>query len=148
MSVHSISMMLYVLTMQTQSTPSKKPSCPFLVSLTIKSSKPSLPLSSIPSKQKRMFTGSGNPRVLCASRTFNHPRTGPLSSEDPRPINRPVDSSMTSLNGSVFHPSDNSAYPRISLLQRFIVAIFTHRLYIKVTINEHSFLLGIIADSP
>ena len=98
------------LTIQTQSTPQKKLASPFAVSDWIRPSRPTLPLSSMPSKQNRTFTGSSSPSVLCASSTFSHPRIGPLSSVDPRPISLPVSSSTTSLNGSESQPSLFSAY--------------------------------------
>jgi hypothetical protein len=74
------------LTMQTASTPWNQPSFPLACSAAMNSSRPRLPLSSMPSKTNRIFTGSSSPKFLWASRTFNHPRMGPLSSEDPRPM--------------------------------------------------------------
>lgn len=91
--------------MHTQSTPSNQDSLPFVTSVLMRSSRPSLPFSSMPSKQKRMLTGSSMPSVLCASSTLSHPKMGPLSSVDPRPMSRPVCSSTTSLKGSVSQPS-------------------------------------------
>jgi len=74
------------LTMQTASTPWNQPSFSLPRSAAINSSRPTLPLSSIPSKTKRRFTGSSIPKSLWASRTLSHPRMGPLSSDDPRPM--------------------------------------------------------------
>lgn len=95
-----------------------------------------------------MFTGSCNPKCLCASRTLIHPRTGPLSSEEPLPIKRPVDSSMKSLKGSVFQPSDNSACDH-KLVRLLVTGAFMDacRLNIKVAIDENSLLLWIASDS-
>src|SRR6266851_6865313 len=50
-------------TMQTASTPSNQDSLPFLTSAMMNSSRPSEPVSSIPSKQRRRFTGRGLLRV-------------------------------------------------------------------------------------
>jgi hypothetical protein len=74
-----------VRTIQTASTPSNQESLPFLTSARMNSSRPSEPDSSMPSKQKRMFTGRGLLRVWSASSTFIQPKMGPLSSDDPRP---------------------------------------------------------------
>ena len=92
------------LTMQTASTPSNQPSFPLACSAAMNSSRPTLPLSSMPSKTKRIFTGSSIPKFLWASSTFSHPKIGPLSSEEPRPMSWPL-SAMVKVNGSVFHPS-------------------------------------------
>ena len=92
-------------TMQTQSTMSNQPWSPLAASLAMKSSRPSLELSSMASKQKRMLTGSSRPWLKWASRTFSHPSTGPLSSVEPRPYILPVSLSRVKVNGSYVHPS-------------------------------------------
>lgn len=46
------------------------------------SSSPSLPLSSIPSKQKRRLTGRGVSVLRCASTTLSQPRIGPARGGD------------------------------------------------------------------
>ena len=92
------------LTIQTASTPWNQPSFPLACSVAMNSSRPTLPLSSIPSKTNRRFTGSSIPKSLCASRTLIHPKIGPLSSDDPRPMSWPL-SAMVKVNGSVVHPS-------------------------------------------
>ena len=97
------------LTMQTASTPWNQPSFPLACSAAINPSRPTLPLSSIPSKTKRRLTGSSIPKSLWASRTLSHPKTGPLSSDDPRPMSWPL-SLMVKVNGLVSHPSLSRAW--------------------------------------
>ena len=97
------------LTIQTASTPWNQPSFPLACSAAINSSRPTLPLSSIPSKTKRRFTGSSIPKSLWASRTLIHPRMGPLSSDDPRPMSWPL-SAIVKVNGWVSHPSLSRAW--------------------------------------
>ncbi len=72
-------------TIHTASTPSNQESLPFLTSARMNSSRPSEPDSSMPSKQKRRFTGRGLLSVWCASSTLIQPKMGPLSSDEPRP---------------------------------------------------------------
>ena len=96
-------------TMQTQSTPSNQPPFPD-PSLLTRSSSPSLPLSSIPSKHILRFTGSSLPVWKWYWRTLSHPRIGPLSSDDPRPMSWPLVGCTTKVNGSVSHPSVLFAY--------------------------------------
>lgn len=91
------------LTMQTQSTPSNHP--PGCDSFFTRSSRPSLPLSSIPSKQHLKFTGNSLLFWKWYCSTLSQPSTGPLSSDDPRPISLPS-SWIARVNGSVSHPSD------------------------------------------
>jgi len=97
------------LTIQIASTPWNQPSFPLACSTAINSSRPTLPLSSIPSNTKRRFTGSSIPKSLWASRTLSHPRMGPLSSDDPRPMSRPS-SAIVKLNGLVSQPSLSKAW--------------------------------------
>lgn len=76
----------------------------------------------MPSKTIFTLTGMGVLVARCASmtcadqtghvergQTASQPSSGPLSSVEPRPYMRPVFSSITSLNGSVFQPSDSCA---------------------------------------
>ena len=95
--------------MQTALTPWNQPSLPLACSEVMNLWRPRLPLSSIPSKTKRRFTGSSSFKSLCASRTLSHPKTGPLSSDDPRPMSWPL-SAMVKVNGSVFQPSLSRAW--------------------------------------
>lgn len=115
--------------MQTQSTPSNHPSLPFFTSLSMSSSRPSLPLSSMPSKQNLKLTGNSRPSVLCASRMLTHPRTGPLSSEDPRPIRRPVALSIVRMKGSVSQPSDTSAWKKYLRIRRLVLRKGSKRVF-------------------
>ena len=133
--------------MQTASTPWNQPSFPLACSAAMNSSRPRLPLSSIPSKTRRRFTGSSIPKFLWASRTLSHPKTGPLSSDDPRPMSRPL-SAMVKVNGLVSHPSLSRAW-----IQRFgsvkrdpFHNHGTRGLDVEVAINEDRLLLWILAD--
>lgn len=53
------------------------------------------------------LTGISVPVLWYASIALSHPRTGPLSSEEPLPYNFPFLSVKT--NGSLSHPSEMSA---------------------------------------
>jgi len=68
------------------------------------SGNPSEPYSSMPSYRSFKRTGSFSPSFRCASTTQSHDKAGPLSSDAPRPHNRPSGCSVSS-NGSVSQPS-------------------------------------------
>ena len=137
--------------MHTQSTPLNQ-----LVGLfasdAMSASRPSLPLSSMPSKQKRRLTGSGSPSAVCASSTFTQPKIGPLSSVEPRPISCPFSALTVSVNGSVSHPSDlfACACARAPVRQRRPdterARASTHRLHVKVAVDQHGLLRRVVAD--
>ena len=136
-------------TMQTASTPSNQESLPFLTSARMNSSRPSEPDSSIPSKQKRRFTGRGLLSVWCASSTLTQPKMGPLSSDEPRPYKRPVLSSLVSWKGGKSQPSESWAYKATNGRSRALrLRGTTHGLDVKVTVKENCLFRFVVADPP
>ena len=93
------------------------------------------------------------PCLTWASRTLIHPRRGPLSSVDPRPIRRPVFWSMVRVKGSVSQPSVTRAYRGSAQsehgplnMARSSARREAHRLNIIVSIEAHSLLPWIVAN--
>jgi hypothetical protein len=81
----------------------------FALSVSKNSARPTLPLSSMPSKQKRRLTGSGCWELYWASRKLSQPMTGPLSSVEPRAIIRTSPPGWgTSVNSKGFFVTQSS----------------------------------------